>query len=96
MLIMHNICHELCALVKLDIALVYMVFPVFKRVRGKHSRYSHSATQKLPTFTPFLVHGDQMGFIDGRNIVEHVMFVAYLIKSCHGRKEQPMVIKLDF
>ena len=43
-----------------------------------------------------LVHGNQTGFISGRNVAENFVFAADLISSCHTRKKPTMVFKLDF
>ena len=53
-------------------------------------------TSRLKPLIPLLVHGNQTGFISGRNIAENFVFAADLISSCHSRKKSTMVFKLDF
>ena len=53
-------------------------------------------TSRLKPFIPMLVHGNQTGFISGRNIAENFVFTTDLVSSCHSRKKPTMVFKLDF
>src|SRR3954463_12728673 len=53
-------------------------------------------TNRIKPLIPLLVHGNQTGFISGRNIAENFVFAADLTNSCHTRKLPTMIIKLDF
>ena len=53
-------------------------------------------TNRVKPLIPLLIHYDQTGFLHGRNIAENFIYAADILSTCHTRKAQTMVFKLDF
>lgn len=58
--------------------------------------FTKAMTNRLQPLILALVDADQSGFLKGRCIAENFVYAAELLSCCHKRKQQTIVLKLDF